>query len=71
MKAHPLIVALLTLRQGVNTLGLCYTDGMGVKEDAVEAVKCYRAAAQQRNAETPEGDFPGYVLGASKVKSPR
>ena len=31
-------------------LGICYTEGLGVKSDSSEAVKWYRASAEQGNA---------------------
>ena len=39
------------LRPGPIHLGVCYADGRGVAKDEVEAVKWYRKAAEQNDAE--------------------
>ena len=35
----------------IDNVGLCYANGTGVEKDLVEAVRCYKLAADQGNAQ--------------------
>ena len=56
------------LRRGSNNLGYCYDNGQGVAKDEAEAVKWYRKAAEQNDADSSEQSGLSYANGQGVAK---